>query len=55
MKVSYSQSDTWKYQLTVTDKAWTKLKQNLKLATKKTDPIALTDRIKKINEIQRGW
>lgn len=52
---TYEKGDKGKYQLTVTDKAWTKLKQNLKLVTKKTDPIPLADRIKKINEIQRGW
>ncbi len=52
---TYGKGDKGKYQLTVTDKAWSKLKQNLKLVTKKTDPIPLADRIKRINEIQRGW
>ena len=42
-------------QLTVGDKAWAKLKQNLKEVTRKTAPKSFEERIRKINEIQRGW
>ena len=52
---TYMKGDKNKYQLTVSDKAWTKFKQKLKEVTRKTKPIKLSERISKINEIQRGW
>jgi len=52
-------------QLTVSDKAWAKLKQSLKEVTRKTAPRSFEERIRKINDpslkgelakqIQRGW
>jgi hypothetical protein len=44
-----------RYQLTVGDKAWAKLRQSLKEVTCKTAPRNFAERIRKINEIQRGW
>lgn len=52
---TYMKGDKNKYQLTVSDKAWTKFKQKLKEVTRKTKPIKLSERINKVNEIQRGW
>lgn len=52
---TYMKGDKNKYQLTVSDKAWTKFKQKLKEITRKTKPIKLLERISKIKEIQRGW
>ena len=44
-----------KYQLIVSKKSWDKLKFKLKLITKKTVPMSLEERIRKLNESQRGW
>ena len=52
---TYQKGVKGRYQLTVGEKAWTKLKQNLKEATRKTAPKSFEERIRKINEIQRGW
>ena len=52
---TYIKGDRNKYQLTVSDKAWTTFKQKLKEITRKTKPIKLSERISKIKEIQRGW
>lgn len=52
---TYVKGDKNKYQLTVSDKAWTKFKQKLKEITRKTKPIKLSERISKIKEVQRGW
>jgi RNA-directed DNA polymerase len=38
-----------RYQLTVVDKAWAKLKQSLKEVTRKTAPKSFEERIHKIN------
>jgi len=52
---TYQKGVKGRYQLTVGEKAWAKLKQNLKEATRKTAPKSFEERIQKINEIQRGW
>jgi len=49
---TYRKGDKNKYQLTVSDKAWTSFKQKLKEITRKTKPIKLLERISKIKEIQ---
>ncbi|HLW30273.1 MAG TPA: group II intron maturase-specific domain-containing protein [Brumimicrobium sp.] len=36
-------------------KAWKRLKQRLKVLTRKTNPMSFDERIQKINEVQRGW
>ena len=52
---TYKKGKKGKYQLVVSDKSWKKLKQKLKIATRKTTPKSLEERIQKLNEIQRGW
>ncbi len=39
----------------VSKKSWDKLKVKLKLITKKTVPMSLDERIRKLLEVQRGW
>lgn len=43
------------YQLVVSEKAWQRLKERLKQATRKTKPMTFDERITEINQIQRGW
>ncbi len=52
---TYRKGDKGKYQLVVTEKAWTRLKQNLKAITRKTTPSAFDERIEQLTEVQRGW
>ncbi len=44
-----------RYQLVVSEKAWKRLKQRLKWATRKTSPLTFDERVAKIKQIQRGW
>ena len=52
---TYKKGDKGKYQLIVSEKAWKRLKQNLKTITRKTTPMSFDERITKIKEVQRGW
>lgn len=52
---TYRKGDRGKYQLIASDKAWQRLKQQLKSVTRKTSPITFDERIAKIKELQRGW
>lgn len=52
---TYRKGDRGKYQLIASEKAWERLKQQLKAVTRKTTPTTIDERIAKINEIQRGW
>ncbi len=52
---TYIKGDKGKYQLTVNEKGWIRLKQKLKSITRKTSPLTFAARITKINEVQRGW
>jgi len=52
---TYRKGDKGKYQVVVAEKKWKTLKQELKLATKKTAPLTLDQRIAKLIQIQRGW
>lgn len=52
---TYKKGERGKYQLVVSDKSWKKLKQKLKILTRKTTPMSFDERIKKLNEVQRGW
>ena len=52
---TYKKGERGKYQLVVSDKSWKKLKQKLKTITRKTKPMSFDERIKKLNEVQRGW
>lgn len=52
---TYLKGDRGKYQLVVSEKAWQRLKMNVKAITRKTKPMRFDERIAKINEVQRGW
>ena len=52
---TYKAGDRGKYQLTVNEKAWKRLKQSLKAITRKTAAKSLSERVSKICEVQRGW
>lgn len=52
---TYVKGEKGKYQLVVSDKSWNKLKQKLKIITRKTTPMSFNERIAKLNEVQRGW
>jgi group II intron reverse transcriptase/maturase len=43
------------YQLVVSDKSWKKLKQEVKVVTRKTTPLTIAERIAKLKTLQRGW
>ena len=51
----YQKGVKGKYQLIVNRKRWKSLKAKLKEITRKTIPMSFDERIKKLNEIQRGW
>ena len=52
---TYQKGNKGQYQLVVGAKAWQRLKQSLKLITRKTTPLTFEERIAKIKEVQRGW
>ena len=52
---TYIRGDKGKYQLTVKEQVWKRLRQKLKVITRKTSPLTFTERVSKINEVQRGW
>ncbi len=52
---TYVKGERGKYQLVVSEKSWKKLKQKLKILTRKTTPMSFDERIGKLNEVQRGW
>lgn len=52
---TYVKGERGKYQLVVSQKSWEKLKQKLKLITRKTTPMSFDERIAKLIEVQRGW
>lgn len=52
---TYVKGEKGKYQLVVSDKSWKKLKQKLKIITRKTTPMSFDERIQKLTEVQRGW
>jgi group II intron reverse transcriptase/maturase len=52
---TYVKGERGKYQLVVSAKSWKKLKQKLKIITRKTTPMSFDERIEKLKEVQRGW
>jgi len=52
---TYVKGEKGKYQLVVSEKSWKNLKQKLRTATRKTTPMSFNERIRKLNEILRGW
>ena len=52
---SYQRGAKGQYRLCVAKKSWKRLKEKIKVITRKTSPIPLPDRIKKLNDLKRGW
>lgn len=52
---TYVKGERGKYQLVVSDKSWKKLKQKLKILSRKTTPMNFDERIEKLKQVQRGW
>jgi RNA-directed DNA polymerase len=52
---TYVKGEKGKYQLVVSENSWKKLKQKLKVLTRKTTPMSFDERIEKLNEVERGW
>lgn len=52
---TYEKGKRGKYQLVVSDKGWKRVKEQLKVITRKTSPISLAERIRQIKEVQNGW
>jgi RNA-directed DNA polymerase len=52
---TYKKGEKGKYQMVVSEKSWKKLKQKLKILTRKTTPMSFDERIQKLKEVQRGW
>lgn len=52
---TYIKGDRGKYQLTVSDKAWLRLKQTLKSITRKTSSKSFDERVSELKLAQQGW
>lgn len=52
---TYVKGERGKYQLVVSDKSWKKLKQKLKILSRKTTPMSFDERIERLKQVQRGW
>jgi RNA-directed DNA polymerase len=52
---TYRKGDRGKYQLVVTEKGWKSVKAKLKILTRKTTPMSFDERIRRLNEVIRGW
>jgi RNA-directed DNA polymerase len=51
---TYEKGVKGKYQIVVSDKSWKTLKEKLKRITRKTIPSRLSERFRKLKEVQRG-
>jgi group II intron reverse transcriptase/maturase len=52
---SYKKGAKGKYRLCIAKKSWQRLKEKIKVITKKTSPISMSERIKGLNYLMRGW
>lgn len=52
---TYVKGEKGKYQMVVSDKSWSSLKQKLKIITRKTTPSTFDERIQKLKETAQGW
>ena len=52
---SYKKGDKGKYRLCIAKKSWKRLKEKIKVITKKTSPIPLVERISRLNQTMYGW
>jgi len=52
---TYIKGEKGKYQLVADEGSWRSLKQRLKAITRKTSPTTLSERMRQLKEVQRGW
>lgn len=52
---SYKKGDRGKYRLCIAKKSWHRLKEKIKIITRKTSPIPLEERIERLNRLMFGW
>ncbi len=52
---SYKKGDKGKYRLCIAKKSWRRLKEKIKVITRKTSPITISERIEKLNRLMYGW
>lgn len=52
---TYEKGTKGKYQLVVSEKGWTNLKEKIRTITRKTAPLSLAERTRQLKEVQRGW
>lgn len=52
---TYKKGERATYRLSIAGKSWDALRRKIKSLTRKTDPIALSDRIARLNRLMRGW
>ena len=52
---SYKKGAKGQYRLNIAGKSWQRLKEKIKIITRKTSPIPFADRITKLNQLMYGW
>ena len=52
---SYKKGDRGKYRLCISKTSWRRLKEKIKVITRKTSPIPFDERIQRLNWLMRGW
>ena len=52
---SYKKGDKGKYRLCIAKKSWKRLKEKIKIITRKTSPIPFEERIERLNRLMYGW
>jgi group II intron reverse transcriptase/maturase len=52
---TYKKGERGKYRLSISKKSWKRLKEKIKLITKKTSPIPFEERIQRLNWLMWGW
>lgn len=52
---SYKKGDRGKYRLCIAKPSWKRLKEKIKIITRKTSPIPFEERIEQLNRLMYGW
>jgi len=52
---SYKKGAKGKYRLCIAKKSWQRLKEKIKVITRKTSPVPFSERITRLNQLMRGW
>jgi len=52
---TYKKGEKGKYQLIANSKAWKRFKQSIKSITRKTTPMSFEERVRRLNQVNRGW